>query len=701
MTRNEYYGGGSGEADDPYLVNTAEQFNTIGLYVSDWDKHFRLMTNIDLSEYNGEDGHPAVHIIGGVAPYTGVFDGGGHTISNFSYRPADSYCGSLFGRVDGEDAVIKNLILKDVDLSSDEYALCGGALARELHLGTITNCGVDGGTVTGRGGLVGSMSNGAITHCYSKCSVFNTSNSLVGGLVGGARGTISDCYAIVSVTGGIAGGLVGSSYECAITRCHATSNVSGYDKVGGLIGSNYKSEVSHCSSGGTVSGVMQTGGLIGFHQSHVSNCYSTARVEGGDRVGGLVGTNKSSSPYTDAVGSISSCYSTGRVEGRGAVGGLVGRTTNIVDEEPIEASFWDTETSGQESSDGGTGRTTEEMLRRDTYSSEGWDFSTPVWVMIEGVTTPRLWWEPFAGGSGTVDDPYLIASAEQMQEVGARSVFWGMCFRLIADIDLSSYTGSDLNIIGSRNRPFSGVFDGGGRTISNFTFSMGRVENAGLFGVVDGDEAEIRNVRLHNPVVDVSISENVGALVGYLDGTLIECGVDGGSVTGGRKIGGLVGRSSGTISRCFARDDVSCGSSGSYVGGLVGESRGRISDCYTESSVSGRASSGASTGGLIGYLPAGTIDNCFAAGRVSGGVRIGGLVGKNERGRIESCYWNIRTSRVRRMCGSEMMGFECDDRNGKTTVEMMRKITFSGWDFNGIWNIDENNDYPQLQWESE
>lgn len=49
------YGGGTGGPDDPYLIYTAEQMNAIGADWKDWDKHFKLMADIDLSAYAGTD----------------------------------------------------------------------------------------------------------------------------------------------------------------------------------------------------------------------------------------------------------------------------------------------------------------------------------------------------------------------------------------------------------------------------------------------------------------------------------------------------------------------------------------------------------------------------------------------------------------------------------------------------------------------
>ena len=74
------YAGGSGVSDDPYLIATAEQMNSIGLDPNDWDKHFKLMADIDLSAYRER----RFNTIGtGEVPFIGVFDGNGHGISNF------------------------------------------------------------------------------------------------------------------------------------------------------------------------------------------------------------------------------------------------------------------------------------------------------------------------------------------------------------------------------------------------------------------------------------------------------------------------------------------------------------------------------------------------------------------------------------------------------------------------------------------
>lgn len=189
------YGGGTGEPNDPYLIYTAEQLNTIGLHQEDADKHFKLMADIDLSSYQGDsfnrigfydppeffpDWHP---------PFEGVFDGNHHTISNFTYvidanKPleenglwGDEYVG-LFGHVRGPQAQIKNLGLINPTIypavTCTERVSKVGAIAGRLSDGSITNCYVKGGTISGDvsvGGLVGSNLEGTLSNCYSTCNV--------------------------------------------------------------------------------------------------------------------------------------------------------------------------------------------------------------------------------------------------------------------------------------------------------------------------------------------------------------------------------------------------------------------------------------------------------------------------------------------------------------------------------------------------
>ncbi len=318
---------GAGTQDEPYLIYTAEELNVIGVFPCELDKHFKLMSNIDLSHMGTE-----FNIIGITSPFTGVFDGNGKKITNLNHARG------LFVSVRGE---IKDLGLIDSNIDAGTGNSVG-SLVGNLQGGTISNCYAEGGSVLGgsnAGGLVGALNRGTITNCY-------TTGSVTG-------------------TGWRVGGLVGENSYGTITNCYSTGSDSGDDNVGGLVGHNY----------GTI-----------------DNCYSSGDVSGDDNVGGLVGYNS---------GTIDNCYATGSVLASGTEwwpgvgGGLVGENRGEVMD-----SFWDTQTSGQVTSDGGMGKTTAEMQTESTFTDAGWDFvvesvngTEDIWRICEGVDYPRLTWQ--------------------------------------------------------------------------------------------------------------------------------------------------------------------------------------------------------------------------------------------------------------------------------------------------------------------
>ena len=117
----------------------------------------------------------------------------------------------------------------------------------------------------------------------------------------------------------------------------------------------------------------------------------------------------------------------------------------------------------------------------------------------------------YAGGTGELNDPYLIYTAEQLNAIGTEPNDWGKHFKLMADFDLSVYEHSEFNNIGIPSGgggrlggtffpavPFEGVFDGNGHTISNYT------SDTGLFSCVGDPNAVIKNLGLIKPVVGIN-----------------------------------------------------------------------------------------------------------------------------------------------------------------------------------------------------
>ena len=118
-----------------------------------------------------------------------------------------------------------------------------------------------------------------------------------------------------------------------------------------------------------------------------------------------------------------------------------------------------------------------------------------------------------------------------MNEIGTHSEDWGSHFIMVNDINLAEYTGTEFNIIGtSSGSAFTGVFDGNGHTISNFTYSSAGMDLVGIFSYV-WDAAEIKNLGLIDPNVNAGTGGDVGSLAAVALGTVSNCYVLGGSVS--------------------------------------------------------------------------------------------------------------------------------------------------------------------------
>jgi len=245
----------------------------------------------------------------------------------------------------------------------------------------------------------------------------------------------------------------------------------------------------------------------------------------------------------------------------------------------------------------------------------------------------------YGGGTGDPNNPYLIYTPEQMNAIGANADDWDKHFKLMADIDLSAYTGTQFNIIGTGSpNPFSGTFDGNGRTISHLTWDSDGTDCVGLIGCMQGNGAQIKDLGLISPQIRAGSRHTVGALVGSLmQGSIVRCYVEGGRVTAERSVGGLVGYNSGEIRQCCAHVEVAAYSE---LGGLVGWNLGTIIGCYATGKVDGERV----RGGLVGVnRTRGSIVHCYATAELSGEWWTGGLLGWNFGGAIVGSFWDIET----------------------------------------------------------
>jgi len=333
-----------------------------------------------------------------------------------------------------------------------------GSVANSYSSGTVTAWYSVGSLVgINEGSLSNSYSSGSVTGWYSvgglvgvnsetlsnSCSLGSvTGRSDVGGLVGSNRGPVRYSYAAGSVAGEQnVGGLVGSNHD-TVRNCHVANTVTGEWNVGGLAGANYGA-VTDSHSAGSMTGNYYAGGLVGGNNGTVSNSFSTGSVVGNYYVGGLTGSNSgtvSGSYSTGSVtgssivsslvgingrdGTVSNSFSTGSAAGSYYVAGLAAVNFGTVDNSYSSASvtgyeyvggllavnwggnasssFWDTETSGQVASAGGTGKSTAEMQSIITFQGAGWDISAVapgttnaayIWNIVTEQTYPLLSWQ--------------------------------------------------------------------------------------------------------------------------------------------------------------------------------------------------------------------------------------------------------------------------------------------------------------------
>ena len=258
-----------------------------------------------------------------------------HWFNDSGWTPIGNNITAFTGNYNGKSYKIDSLF---INRDNDYIGMFGSINGSRLDSIGLTNLNVKGNLFVG--GLVAIINTGVVNKCYSTGSVNGTQH---------------------------VGGLVGSNHQtCSVCNNYSTSSVNGSSEVGGLVGSNDTGVVTNNYSSGSVVGSSYVGGLVGKNNFNVSSNYSFSSVTGSKYVGGLVGYNSE-----NFLAVINNSYSCGPVNKTYLSGGLVGLNNNI---NSTHNCFWDSTTAGQDTSEGGTGKTTAEMKNLSTYINAGWDF---------------------------------------------------------------------------------------------------------------------------------------------------------------------------------------------------------------------------------------------------------------------------------------------------------------------------------------
>jgi hypothetical protein len=251
-----------------------------------------------------------------------------------------------------------------------------------------------------------------------------------------------------------------------------------------------------------------------------------------------------------------------------------------------------------------------------------------------------------SGGSGTLEDPYILTTIAEVQAIPASSEnFYELCANIDAS-ETTTWNGGEGFVPVDE---FRGNFDGKGYAITGLYINRPGSSHQGMFNTLSGTVA---NLSLVNA-----------------------------SVSGGNYTGALAGNNDGAVSKSYSTGTVT--SNGTYSGGLVGSNigLGSITNSYSRATVNGNAS----VGGLAG-INAGTAQNSYSTGAVTGNSNVGGIIGENTA-TCTNFFWDTETSgQGASACGT-----------GKTTAQMMAQATFVDWDFATVWNINEGTSYPFLR----
>lgn len=294
-----------------------------------------------------------------------------------------------------------------------------------------------------------------------------------------------------------------------------------------------------------------------------------------------------------------------------------------------------------------------------------------------------LTYEQYKGGSGysstTQEQDYAIveiSTEEDLRRLAENCVLdsWSRGIKVVLRNDIVLSMESEFSI-----PTFAGIFDGNNFTISNVKIT-GNGSAAGFFRYVQ-EGAKVRNLTVSGEISPSGSQNQVGGIVGVNYGSIENCKFSG-NVIGDNEVGGIAGvnEETGEIRRCESNANVignhsaggivgnnhgilnNCSNSGCIntystevtydldditmdnleqinstsnvtahtdTGGIAGISDGKIYYCSNSGAI-GYQHVGYNTGGIVGRLHQGYLQNCTNTGFVQGRKDVGGIVGQME-----------------------------------------------------------------------
>ena len=549
----QFSGSGSGTEESPYLIFNVTQLSQLSNFGGQSGVVFRLMKDIDVSEWitdnNPRQGWTPIGV--SATPFQGKLLGENHKITGLSItRSSENYVG-FFGYL--SDATIKDLTIEGSDITGSASV---GTLAGNAVNSTIVNCHVKlTGTISSQsgsniGGFIGWVSGCTVTDFSVDANVNSIGADCAGGFGGYAANStfkngivnsnvtcskpnaggfiglteIAATIEGVNVTGDIkgttyVGGFIGKG-NVSLNNCSYSGNISGQDYLGGFVGQAFSSTFDTCNYTGDISGNAYIGGVAGNLSAGSSStfisCFTKGKINAtGDKVGGIVGASQGA-----CIAGMESCSHFGDIYGESYVGGLVGSQQNTSESVPT-LNKWDV---------------------RYNYSSYSSSYSSSYYP--SSVTS---YYSAYSGYDTIVEGTQKNVYANNCTVIGnirGKSYVGGL-FGI--ETAASGYTSTNVNIVAQGRSgsyyDYYSVFKNGEKVSTQYS---GSSTNSGTYTFSNYKKQYAQNITcfsLTNNSYSGNISgnDNVGGIVGFKRGGVIKNNYSYCTIQGEENIGGIAG----------------------------------------------------------------------------------------------------------------------------------------------------------------
>ncbi len=592
ITTEKWFLAGEGTQSNPYEITNVNHLLNINKMSNYGDTTFYVLKN----NLNLEN--QTFNVI--INNFKGTFDGNGYRITNFKLFSQSGNLG-LFNKA--ENATIKNLGISDFEITNNDTqtGFSGGLVGEAVNSNIISSFAENGfiNVNSNAGSLIGKIDGGEIKYSYSTNNVTSV---------------IKDDSLHTSNLGGFIAEATGSAI---IKECYSNGNVVGTKRLGGFISNADSVTIKDCYTRVTVST-----DFVGDVDSEV---------------GGFAG-------FISANSSIENCFMYGTIyltKTRAFLAGLFAGVNNS--NALTNVYYWKnaalpavhTNNTGVEIK----GLTTTQFNQASSFNN--YDFMD-VWGMpspdssVFGAPILRNVANAFKInetilGKGTELDPYIIFDEktllQMMDYIKDSTNGEKTYFKLQKDIEILS---TNWQGIGTQSKPFNGVFDGNGKTISGINFNGTTSTAIGLFSYLDG--AIIKNLTITNSSIETSSNISVGSVAGEANNSILEnVVVNVGTISSVGSAGALVGKMNGG----YVNNSTVSGTN------VSGQSAGAIGETIN-AEISGLTVSGinvngtVNAGAVVGKMDGGKIYLLSTTSNTLSGNNVGGIVGYAQNGEIKN-----------------------------------------------------------------